>query len=275
MPSPPIPEEKLVSFIHDAELVDPYSRPTKTSIIKAAHAAELALQDDVQWFGAHQIMDVYNQTKDLATHIHDKAITDTVYLDRAGRPIRHAVSEYWRHAYPKEPQPNVHFMIPNLGMPIDEGMRILWPLRNWAKRRRATRAISEAPERFRSLREEGRSILVIDGCAHSGQTFDAAELLLRKLGAQNIEMAVFDDEHTNDTRPKNINKFSELRDGCMPYGTDISLRTDDTELFATALSHPELRRNARQLRQEISRIITIGYAAEHNTKKRRWRGAAR
>lgn len=210
--------------------------------------------------------DIYGASRAVVGYCVAEDIHTIVYLDIAGRAIRPGVDEYHRLAHPDEPLPNTYFLSPDgLKAPPFLGQGVLSHVVEGMQQRRAAAALRRSETTLLDHAEQ--PVLVLDACAHSGDTLARSRELLTLLGFGAVKLGVITDNTggKGTITPDFSYRTAENPMDCEAFGRDDTLQESRWRIYASPASRFRRRQTARAVADQRTAVraqVRIGFAAD-------------
>lgn len=179
--------------------------------------------------------DIYEFSKELADHLHEKGIKNIVFMDRSARLAWVGLDEYWKQNYPNEKHPGYYFInpdgffAPKLVMEENKISRKDQMFDAMVYERTGRSAIGELiaekivqlgedfGEKFKNI-DIDEKLAIFDTCSHTGHTLLPVVATLDQAGYDlEIITARTSDDDSEVQSDKSLDANAKLA-SCYPFG---------------------------------------------------------
>ncbi|MCX6741672.1 MAG: hypothetical protein NTX24_00655 [Candidatus Pacearchaeota archaeon] len=201
--------------------------------------------------------------RNLVRYAHDNKIKNMVLLDTAARPGALAFIKEWRNEYSSEKRPDIYFINPRVHHKSDE---ILVTEKGLDEgnigRVREEISLTEFRSSYKKLiKNKDKPTLIFDACSHTGATMSQTYILFGNEGFSDIKIGLAYEERTKHRYTGTDKKRADFvgsenldESNCHPFGWETAVEKGGS-ITSRRTTRKESLRNARQLREAISRIM--------------------
>jgi hypothetical protein len=245
--------------------------------IPESHKEEL-IQNLVGLNNPEYQAEIYTNVRTLCEYLHQNSgIKHVVAVDKAMRPGLIGVQAYWRRKFPSVKMPQVHIINP-AGFATKESTHPGVLSQFAVKERDAfdlkdvrledSEVIKDLEESYPALcNDKDSSILIVDNCAHSGETFSAVRRIFQKAGFSDFKIITFNEPDQTARQVVDgyfIPTTFRPSPGCRPFGPDQTVQKVANSV--TSIKNPDIfkREEGKLYRVAVKTIVETYLDAEES-----------
>ncbi|MBT3865495.1 hypothetical protein HOF78_00130 [Candidatus Woesearchaeota archaeon] len=180
----------------------------------------------------------------LAHHLFKEGINRVMFIDRSARPGYIALKKAWKKKFPGVPTPEIYFTNP-------EGYN--------TQNRSENEVVEEFDSTYRRLASDKESsIMLFDGCVHSGNSMRPIQRVLERAGYSDVRLGLAQPKDYGDNKDLEIDFQALSRPSwntCYPFRRDNMIERNRTSVLSSRNGNQGDRLASIELRREISSLF--------------------